>query len=125
VRAIVVLPTYNEAGNIRSLTTQVLKQEGVNAVVIVDDSSPDGTGEIVDEIHCLHPKRVKVIHRTGKLGLGTAYVAGFRRALELGTDRIITMDADFSHRPGYIPGMLTVSKTYQLVPHQDDFDISG
>jgi glycosyltransferase involved in cell wall biosynthesis len=81
----------------------------------VDDNSPDGTGEAADAWAARHPDRMQVVHRAGKLGLGTAYIAGFKRALEAGFDRIMTMDADFSHHPRYIPSMLDLSRERDLV----------
>lgn len=112
---VVVVPTYNEAENIELLVDQVLAQEGVHRAVIVDDNSPDGTGRIADRLAKERPGQVDVIHRAGKSGLGTAYVAGYRRAFEHGATRIITMDADFSHQPGYIPAMLRLSQRCDLV----------
>ncbi len=107
----VIVPTYNEKENIESLVTQLLAlQTGVHErpvrVVIVDDNSPDGTGAIADRLAKENNGRVGVIHRAGKLGLGTAYIAGFKRALADGADLICTMDADFSHNPRYIPSMV-------------------
>jgi glycosyltransferase involved in cell wall biosynthesis len=111
----IVLPTYNEAENVEALTDQVLQEEGVDRIIIVDDNSPDGTGEIADRLAKARPEQVDVIHRSGKAGLGTAYIAGFRRAFEMGAARVVTMDADFSHQPGYIPAMLRISKACDLV----------
>jgi dolichol-phosphate mannosyltransferase len=102
----VIVPTYNERENIESLVTQLLALPvGLN-VIIVDDNSPDGTGGIADRLAEENEGRVSVIHRAGKLGLGTAYIAGFKRALANGADIICSMDADFSHNPRYIPDML-------------------
>jgi dolichol-phosphate mannosyltransferase len=84
-------------------------------VINVDDNSPDGTGEASDAWAARYPDRVQVVHRAGKLGLGTAYIAGFQRAFEGGSDRIMTMDADFSHHPRYIPAMLDLSRERDLV----------
>jgi glycosyltransferase involved in cell wall biosynthesis len=80
----------------------------------VDDNSPDGTGKIADEIAAKNP-RVHVMHRAGKLGLGTAYIAGFKQALATGAERILTMDADYSHHPRFIPAMIECSQTADLV----------
>ena len=111
----VVLPTYNESENIVQLVPQLLAlPENLN-VLIVDDNSPDGTGQIADRLAADHTGRVAVIHRAGKLGLGTAYLAGFHRAFELGADRLLTMDADFSHHPRYIPAIITRSASADLV----------
>jgi dolichol-phosphate mannosyltransferase len=84
-------------------------------VINVDDNSPDGTGEVADLWAARYPDRVQVVHRAGKLGLGTAYIAGFHCAFESGFDRIMTMDADFSHHPRYIPAMLDLSRERDLV----------
>lgn len=97
----VVIPTYNEKENLPGLSAALLAFDPALRLVIVDDASPDGTGEIADEIASIDP-RVNVIHRSGKLGLGTAYLAGFRYALELHADRVLTMDADLSHNPAYV-----------------------
>ncbi|MGD2176883.1 MAG: polyprenol monophosphomannose synthase [Anaerolineae bacterium] len=102
----VIVPTYNEKENIDSLVTQLLTLPLRVHIVVVDDNSPDGTGTIADRLAREHRGRVKVIHRSSKLGLGTAYVAGFKRALSEGADLICTMDADFSHNPRYIPDMV-------------------
>jgi len=91
LQTIVIVPTYNEAENIPPLIEQILNLEETVDVLIVDDHSPDGTGEVADAIAKTHP-RVHVIHREAKLGLGTAYTAGFMRALQQGYERIMTMD---------------------------------
>jgi glycosyltransferase involved in cell wall biosynthesis len=85
-------------------------------VIVVDDNSPDGTGALADHWAAGRPGRVQVIHRPGKMGLGTAYIAGFKKALhELGAQRILTMDADFSHHPRYIPAMVALSHDKHVV----------
>ena len=109
MNAIVIVPTYNEAENVRLLAADLLSLSTPIDVVIVDDNSPDGTGEIADELSALHPS-IHAIHRAGKLGLGTAYIAGFKMGLANGYDRILTMDADFSHHPRFIPDMLERSQ---------------
>jgi len=112
----VIVPTYNEQENIESLVTQLLALPTNARVVVVDDHSPDGTGEIADRLATESGGRVDVIHRAGKLGLGTAYIAGFKRALAEGADLICTMDADFSHNPRYIPAMVNkIEQGYDLV----------
>ena len=110
----VVLPTYNEADNLANMVSTLfeLGLPGVN-IVIVDDNSPDGTGKIADELADRHRGLIQVIHRPGKLGLGTAYVAGFHRALDEGADFVIEMDADFSHPPE------TLFKFMDLIRHAD------
>lgn len=100
----VVIPTYNEAENITRQLELVLAVPGVE-VLVVDDSSPDGTGEIVDRLRASEP-RLHVLHRVGKLGLGSAYQDGFRYALNHGPSYVIQMDADGSHDPGLIPVIL-------------------
>jgi len=109
LKPIVIVPTYNEAENIRLLVADLLALSTPLDVVVVDDNSPDGTGQIADELSALHPS-IHAIHRPGKLGLGTAYIAGFRMGLANDYDRILTMDADFSHHPSFIPDMLEHSQ---------------
>ncbi len=108
MRTLVVVPTYNEADNIDKLTRRILDQPGNLDLLIVDDNSPDGTGRIVDTLTQAPglAGRVHVLHRPGKSGLGRAYLAGFAWALERGYDAVIEMDADFSHDPMYLPGLL-------------------
>jgi glycosyltransferase involved in cell wall biosynthesis len=102
----IIVPTYNEKGNIEPLVERLLAQPLALTVVIVDDNSPDGTGAVADRLAAEHSGQIIVIHREGKLGLGTAYIAGFRRALADGASFIITMDADFSHPPEKIPELV-------------------
>jgi dolichol-phosphate mannosyltransferase len=103
----VVIPTFNEAKNLPALTGELFKL-GINdlAILVVDDASPDGTGEIADELAERYRNRFFVLHRKGKLGLGTAYIDGYKWALRNGAEIIIQMDADFSHSPEYLPEML-------------------
>jgi dolichol-phosphate mannosyltransferase len=110
----VVIPTYNEAPNLPNLVPQVLAQDGRLEVLVVDDASPDGTGQIADRLARESP-RVHVLHREGKLGLGTAYLAGFRWALERGYDYVFEMDADFSHDPAHLPEFLKAAANADLV----------
>ncbi len=112
-RAIVIVPTYNEAENIPSLVERILALPENVDVLIVDDNSPDGTGDVAEALAATTP-RVQVIHRPQKLGLGTAYTAGFMRALDQGYERILTMDADFSHNPRYIPALIRLTDEYDL-----------
>jgi dolichol-phosphate mannosyltransferase len=115
-RITVVVPTYNEADNLPTMVGELLALELPQVkILIVDDNSPDGTGEIADGLVKRHPVRVHVIHRAGKLGLGTAYIAGFTYALEQGADLIVQMDADFSHSPGYILRLVEAIKDYDVV----------
>ena len=113
-RALVIVPTYNERFNIARLIPAVLAQDPSLEMLIVDDASPDGTGGIVDAI-AANNERVHVIHREGKLGLGTAYLAGFRWALDRKYDLVFEMDADFSHNPERLPEFLEAIKEADLV----------
>jgi len=107
--ALIIIPTYNESENLKSLADQVLTALPSADLLIVDDNSPDGTGQLADEL-AAHNPRVHVLHRSGKLGLGTAYIAGFRYALSKGYEYIFEMDADFSHDPVYLPALLGAAK---------------
>lgn len=112
----VIIPTYNEADNIDSLISQLLMQPVDLGIIVVDDGSPDGTGALANAWAEKHPVRVEVIHREGKLGLGSAYIAGFRKALgELEAQKVMTMDADFSHNPRYVPAMVEMSQQKHVV----------
>ena len=113
-RVIVVLPTYNEAENLPLIVPEILAQDPSIEVLVVDDASPDGTGKLADEL-AQRTGRVHVLHRSQKQGLGPAYRAGLRRALELGADRIIQMDADFSHPPATIRTMLEEIERHDVV----------
>ncbi len=104
-RALVVVPTYNECENLPQIVPAILGRDARLDVLVVDDGSPDGTGVIADEFAALEP-RVHVLHRTAKQGLGRAYLAGFRWALEHEYDFVFEMDADFSHDPGNLPRFL-------------------
>ncbi len=101
---LVIVPTYNEAINLKQLVPAILRQ-GPFDVLVVDDNSPDGTGAVAEKLAQRFPGRVEVLHRSGKLGLGTAYLTGFRYALAQGYQRVFTMDADFSHDPSYLPAL--------------------
>lgn len=114
MKPVVVVPTYNERDNIDILIEELLALPDNVSVINVDDGSPDGTGEAADA-WAAKTDRVRVIHRPGKLGLGTAYIAGFKYALAADYDRILTMDADFSHHPRYIPSMLALSAERDMV----------
>ena len=103
MRVLVVIPTYNERENLRSAVTGVLAAGDGLSVLVVDDASPDGTGMLADELARERPDRVSVLHRAGKLGLGSAYLAGFRSAVERGFDAVCEMDADGSHDPAALP----------------------
>ena len=116
-KTIIVIPTYNEADNITNITETLLSL-GIEdlEILFVDDNSPDGTGKLADELAAGYAGRVWVMHRSGKLGLGTAYIQGFQWALEHHADHIIQMDADFSHSPNYIPELRMLSITYYPLP---------
>ena len=113
-RALVIVPTYNERFNIARLIPAILAQDPSLEILVVDDGSPDGTGAIVDGI-AANNARVHVIHRAEKLGLGTAYIAGFRWALERKYDLVFEMDADFSHNPERLPEFLAAIKESDVV----------
>jgi dolichol-phosphate mannosyltransferase len=103
---LVVLPTYNEAENLREVVAQIRRQPGGFHILIVDDASPDGTGAIAESLAAEFPGEVRVLHRERKEGLGRAYVAAFGHALKLGYETIVQMDADLSHSPSYLPAMV-------------------
>lgn len=115
IDSFVIVPTYNEADNLNELISQLLALPVAIGVIVVDDNSPDGTGQLADKWAAQHPGRVIPVHRPGKMGLGTAYIAGFKQALSVGARRIMTMDADFSHNPRYIPAMIELSKEKHVV----------
>jgi len=110
----VVVPTYNERDNIERLVADILAQDEGIEVLVVDDDSPDGTGEIVDRMATGNP-RLHAHHRPGKLGLGSAYCDGFRLALDKGAEYIVEMDADFSHDPAMLPVFFEKMKDFDLV----------
>lgn len=115
LQTLVIIPTYNEAENIRQLIRAVLAQPIHARVLVVDDGSPDGTADLVARMAAKAPGRVDVLRRPEKLGLGTAYLAGFRRAMEEGADLAITMDADLSHHPKHLVEMVHVAQMADLV----------
>ena len=104
-RGLVVIPTYNEAANLTNLVPQVLAQDPRLDILIADDNSPDGTGQLADELAAADP-RVRVLHRAGKLGLGTAILTAMRYAMDHDYDYLVNMDADFSHHPRYLPALV-------------------
>jgi len=114
----IVIPTYNESENVSAITAELFSLDTNEElhILIVDDDSPDGTGQVADDLAAnQYPGRLHVMHRTGKQGLGTAYVAGFKWAIEHGADYVIQMDADFSHSPSYIPQMLETISQHDVV----------
>src|SRR4030042_1170476 len=115
-KTIAVIPTYNEADNLEKIVTILfdLKLDGLE-ILVVDDASPDSTGQIADRLAIQYPGKFHVMHRSGKLGLGTAYTQGFTWAFTQGAKYIIQMDADFSHSPSYLPQMLELIPDYDVV----------
>ncbi|MFN8161906.1 MAG: polyprenol monophosphomannose synthase [Solirubrobacterales bacterium] len=110
-----ILPTYNEAANIEAMVAAVREVlPASHRLLIVDDSSPDGTGEVADRL-AAESEDLEVLHRARKEGLGPAYIAGFRRALEGGARLVVEMDADFSHDPAYLPRLIDAARTADLV----------
>ncbi len=114
LRTVVCVPTYNERENVERLCRAILDQGSAVEVLVIDDNSPDGTAEVVERMQASEP-RLHLLRRPGKLGLGTAHIAGYRWALERGYERVITMDADFSHPPDRIPAMLEASREADVV----------
>ena len=114
MKTTVVVPTYNERANLEELIPRVLGQLPDIEMVVVDDGSPDGTGEYADSVAAEDP-RVHVLHRAGKMGLGSAYVYAFTHALTTDTELIIQMDADFSHDPDVIPELVEQAATHDVV----------
>jgi len=114
-RALVIVPTYNEVENIPSLLAKLMSQPAPVDVLVVDDSSRDGTADAAREAQAAHPGRIHLLEREGKLGLGTAYLAGFRFGLERDYRFIMTMDADHSHNPNRLPEILHVAKMADVV----------
>jgi dolichol-phosphate mannosyltransferase len=113
-RALVIVPTYNELSNLGQIVPDILAQDERIEILVVDDNSPDGTGELADELAKDNP-RIHTIHREGKQGLGTAYIAGFRWALERDYEYVFEMDADHSHDPKHLPEFLEAVQDADLV----------
>ncbi len=113
-RTLVVLPCYNERENLEALVWEILSLHANLDVLVIDDNSPDGTGAVADRLKSSHPQ-VEVLHRPGKLGLGSAYRVGFRHALEHGYAQVVTMDADFSHQPSYLAELVRNGREADLV----------
>lgn len=114
MKSLIVIPTYDERENIAHLAEDVLRCLPATDLLIIDDHSPDGTGEVADELAAANPQ-IHVVHRAGKLGLGTAYVRGFHYAIEQGYDLVFEMDADYSHDPRYLPRFLEAIEGADLV----------
>lgn len=115
--SVIIIPTYNEKENIEKMISALLALEHSFDVLVVDDGSPDGTASIVKSIMKDYPERVFILERSGKLGLGTAYIAGFKWALQQGYEYIFEMDADFSHNPADVPALYKACA-------EDGFDLS-
>lgn len=114
MKTLIIIPTYNENKNIQPLVNEILAIESRIEILVVDDNSPDGTGEIAQKLSEQF-QRVHVLHRTKKMGLGSAYIAGFKYALSKDYDLIFEMDADFSHDPKYLPDFLEKIQKYDVV----------
>src|SRR5262245_32627510 len=116
MKTTVVIPTYNEADNLRSITTALLNLSIPDLeILVVDDESPDGTGALGDQLQREFPSRFRILHRPAKSGLGTAYVQGFQLAMHNGADSVAQMDADFSHSPEYLPQFINCIDKYDVV----------
>lgn len=115
MRTVVVTPTYNERENLEEFVARLRESAPGAHLLVVDDNSPDGTGELADELSRRYPGEIAVLHRARKEGLGRAYVAGFRHALAAPYDVIVQMDADLSHDPRYVPSMLERIERADLV----------
>lgn len=111
---LIIIPTYNERENVEAISRAVLDADPGSDLLFVDDSSPDGTGQLADEL-AARDERIRVLHRSNKNGLGRAYIAGFKQALEKGYEFIFEMDADFSHNPADIPRMKEAAAEVDLV----------
>src|SRR5882724_3791747 len=113
-KTLVIVPTYNERDNLPSLAARLLALPVKVDLLVVDDNSPDGTGQVADDLAAKHPS-IHVLHRTEKNGLGRAYIAGFKWALERGYELVFQLDGDFSHNPDDIPMFLEAAKDADLV----------
>jgi dolichol-phosphate mannosyltransferase len=112
--ALVMVPTYNERENLPVIAGLLLQLPGVQ-VLVIDDASPDGTGTVADELAAASGGRLRVLHRTGKRGLGRSYLDGMRAALASGADVVFQMDADLSHDPKYVPDMIAAAHGHDIV----------
>lgn len=112
--ALVIIPTYNERDNIPSLVEALLRHDGVR-VLVVDDQSPDGTGQVADAVAAEHPQRVQVLHRMNARGFGRSYIDGIRQAIHEPVDLVCQMDADFSHDPARLPDLLAAAQYADVV----------
>jgi dolichol-phosphate mannosyltransferase len=114
MKVIIVIPTYNERINLPNLVPEILKLDAGYEILVVDDNSPDGTGQLADDLARQNVGRMHVIHRAGKLGLGSAYREGFKFAIAQGADYVFEMDADFSHDPKYLPEFIKMMENYDV-----------
>jgi dolichol-phosphate mannosyltransferase len=114
MKSLVVIPTYNEADNLGRIVAAIYDALPQTSVLVIDDASPDGTGKLADDLAARHPS-LRVLHRGGKEGLGSAYIAGFRYALDHDYECVFAMDADFSHDPRYLPALLEAAGEADLV----------
>ena len=114
MQTLIIIPTYNEIETLQKLTSKIFPILPQTHILIIDDNSPDGTGELAKKLSH-KDQRIKVIHRTGKLGIGSAYIRGFKYALQNDYDFIFEMDADSSHDPGYLPEFLKCASQYKLI----------
>lgn len=114
MRSLIIMPTYNERDNLPEIARAIFAAAPWANILVVDDNSPDGTGQVADQI-AAQDGRLRVLHRAGKEGLGTAYIAGFKMAIAHNFDRVFEMDADFSHDPSYLPAFLRASENAELV----------
>ncbi len=110
----ITIATYNERENVRDLLAQIFEQAPAAHVIVTDDNSPDGTGQLLDELAAAEP-RLTVIHRQGKLGYASAHIAAMKRALQDGAEQLIQMDADFSHDPVHLPQIIAALADHDLV----------
>ncbi|MEY3150161.1 MAG: hypothetical protein RLY92_388, partial [Chloroflexota bacterium] len=116
MKVTIVLPTYNEAATLEQMVAALLALPLAGlSVLVVDDNSPDGTGEIAEQLAARHAGQVTVLHRSAKAGLGRAYVAGFAQALQNGADRLVQMDCDFSHSPRFVARLVEQLDNYDVV----------
>lgn len=114
MKTLVLIPTYNERQNLPPLAAGVLEVPGTE-ILVIDDQSPDGTGQLAEELAAQYPGRIRVLHRTGRRGLGVSYLDGFRHAVASDADLVVQMDADRSHDPQYLPAMIEATAGADLV----------
>lgn len=115
-KPLIVMPTYNERENLPRIVAALFALEvPALEILVVDDDSPDGTGQLAEALRAEYDEKVHVLHRKEKKGLGPAYIDGYRRAIQLGADVIVQMDADFSHQPKYVPQLIEKTRTHDLV----------